>query len=110
MPGAFEETGVRQSVAVGHGLSVDRDDDVACLETRLRGRAAGHDVGDQSAVLILQVEAPGQVFVHGLDLNAQPAADDMPLLPELRKDLLDLVDRKREAHARVLRGAAGDDQ
>src|SRR5262249_22941386 len=68
------------------------------------------EVAEQGAVLVRQAEALGQVLVHALDLHAEPAANDVALLSELREDLLDLADGNGEAHARGLRNAAaGDD-
>ena len=62
------------------------------------GLAGGHVVDHGPLRLRQRRSRPGPR--HGLDLDAHPAPDDLPLVAELRQDLLGHVDRDREADAR----------
>ncbi len=77
--------------------AVDRGDDVAVLDAGLRGRGAGDHFAHQRAVRRGQAESLGVRPVEVLDVDAEIAAADLPLLAQLRQDLLEGVDGNGEA-------------
>src|SRR4051812_8732697 len=82
---------VPEIARAGDRLAVDRDDLVARSQLRAGGRAAGRDRVDDGAVAIGRR--------HGR--HAEVGALDLAVRLELRHDLLDRVDRHREADAGV---------
>ena len=77
VPGAVSATASlrwRLSVTV---LAVEFDNDVAVLEAGFGGRAVGHDVADERALVVLEVELLGQRGGDVLDHDAEVAAGDV---------------------------------
>jgi hypothetical protein len=74
----------------------------------LTRRRIVHDVGDQRAVRRLELQRLGDLRRHLLDVDAEPAANDLSLLLELRDELLGEIDGDREADADVAARAAVD--
>jgi hypothetical protein len=90
---------VAQHVAVGHGIAVDRDDDVALAHAGpRRGPARHHRVHDRAARLA-QAEASRHVRGHRLDADAELAAAHAPRAHELVHDVPRHVRRDREPDA-----------
>src|SRR5262249_31404351 len=73
---------------VFHRGAVDRSDDVAGLDARLRGRTIRLRLGDQRALRRLQTKIVGDLRSDGLDLHADPAAGDLTAVLELCDDRL----------------------
>src|SRR5262249_47897307 len=73
---------------VFHRGAVDRSDDVAGLDARLRGRTIRLRLGDQRALRRLQPKIVGDLRSDGLDLHADPAAGDLTAVLELCDDRL----------------------
>ena len=101
-------TKAREAAQVGHVLAGEGDDDVVALETRLGGRAVGHDIGDQHAARAVEAEAVGDVVGHALVADADPAALDLAELAQLVGDLLHEVGRDREGKAGIGAGRRVD--
>ncbi len=87
----------RQLFGVRNLGAVDGEDDVAGLEAGARGRAARLDLSDERALRTGELERLGELVGHRLEDETELAADDVTLLAELRQDVLQRVDRNREA-------------
>ena len=94
--------------AVGDFLAVVFEHDVAVLEAGLVGGAFGHDVADERAGGVLELELFGQRRGDVLDHDAEVAAGDMAVLDEAVHDVAGEVGRDGEADALVAAGAAED--
>src|SRR6185295_17170693 len=77
--------------------AVDSGQDVAVHDPGVRRRRVVLDLADQSAVGPLEAERLRGLEVQVLDLDAQIAAADLPLVAQLRQDLLERRDRHGEA-------------
>ena len=95
-------------VRVLDGLAVELDDDVVLLEARLLGRAVGLDRRDDGALVRLDAELLAHALGDVLHDDAQAAADDLALFPELGDDLLGHVGGDGEADADVPAGRRED--
>ena len=109
VPGLWRAIRAGQIVRRLDGHALDRHDDIAGLDPRLRGRTAGLDFVDQRAGRLRETERGRQRRVHGLNHDAELAAPDGAGREELGNDLLHGVDRDREADAPALRGDDGVD-
>src|SRR4051794_30437780 len=97
LAGLMGVDGGRQVVGALDGLARDRDDPVALVDARLAGRAALDDGADLSTA--------GRSIARG---DAQIGVRDLRAALEDRLDLLDGVDRDREADAGARAGLGGD--
>src|SRR2546422_936897 len=86
--------------------SVELEQGVAGLETRLGGRAVRDHLVDEHALRVLGAERAGQLGAERLDRDAEPAARHAALVAKLGVDLAGHVRGDREADA----GAPGDDR
>ena len=89
-------------------LAVERNDDVGRLDARLVRRAALLHRVDQRAARAVEAEGGGEVARHLLDDDADPAARDAALLPELLLHVERDVARDGERQAHEAAGAAVD--
>src|SRR5215217_3046463 len=93
---------------VGDRLAVDRGDHVAGLEARLLGRRAVLRARDERALLGRDAEALGQLLRQRLDLHAEIAPADPPVLLQLVDDRLNGRGRHREGEADAAAGGRVD--
>ena len=113
-PGAMPPIRRDSSRASFTRLAVDRDDHVAGLDAGLDRGAVLLRLGDQRALVVLEVEAVGDLLGHRLDLHADPAARDRALVLELGDHGLHRLRRNREGDAdraagrRIDRGVDAD--
>jgi len=61
-------------------ISVELEDDIANLQTRLSCGAVGFDLGDESTIGRLHLERVGQRLVESLHFDAQPRVATLPVL------------------------------
>ena len=105
----------RQGRHVLHLLPIESKDDVAVADFRLIRRAAIVHAGDHRAGDVLQADAFSDILRYLLDANAEPAADRVPDIAQLRHDGLHHLgrdgepDAHRSAGAGVDRGVHADD-
>src|SRR5208283_53734 len=100
--------GIAQFTAVFHGDAVERGDDVAGLDAGALGRRTLCYTGHQRARRFAEAEFLRNVGSDVIKLDAENSALDLPVFDELVHDVLDHVDRDREADADVAAGCRQD--
>src|SRR5271167_3398624 len=108
VPDVQQADGVAQLAGVFHGNSVERDYDVAGLDTgTFRSRALGYS-RHQGARRLAEAEFLGYLRGDVVKLHAENAALDLPVFDELVHAALDHVDGDRETYADVVAGSRQD--
>src|SRR5690606_32411144 len=82
------------------GIAIDTEDHVTHSQTSLRCRAAVHDLRNQCTGWTLKPEGLGQIAVHLLNDNTQPASADFALGAQLLGDIHRDINRdgERQSH------------
>ena len=96
-------------VAVGDGLAVDLENDVACLDARFRCRAVGGDVANDDSLRVLFAEGFGHGWSYVLRIDAEIGAGNVTVLQDLVHNLASEIGRNGKADALAASGTVGDD-
>ena len=98
----------RQAAHGLDGLAVELEDDVADLDSRHGGGTVRRHAGDQRSRRIVEAQTFGEVFGHGLNADAEPAAPRLAELAELADDVAGEIRRHGKTDADAAAGRRVD--